>query len=80
MLENACSSLKSVDVERPINLYNILFDTHSPFQKSVFVIVSIISEMYYYYMLKNLKKKMYFCPRMHIFIFTFQFCYLANSL
>ena len=32
--ENAYSSLKSV--ERPINLYIILFDNHSPFQKSVF--------------------------------------------
>ena len=32
--KNAYSSLKSV--ERPINLYIILFDNHSPFQKSVF--------------------------------------------
>ena len=32
--ENAYSSFKSV--ERPINLYNILFDNHFPFQKSFF--------------------------------------------
>ena len=42
--KNAYSSLKSV--ERPINLCIILFDNHSPFQKSFFfVILSIFSEI-----------------------------------
>ena len=63
--ENAYSSLKSV--ERPINLYIILFDNHSPFQKSVFVHSKyILSMMYWTNMFKNMKN--YFLQKNCIFV------------
>ena len=56
--ENAYSSLKGV--ERPINLYIILFDNHFPFQKSVFVILS--HSKYTKKKKKKKKKKKVFLP------------------
>ena len=87
MWENAYSSLKSV--ERPINLCTILFDNHSPFKNHFFCyskyILGDVLDKYvqrfeekYIYIFSA--KKNAFCPRMHIFIFTFQVCYLASSL
>ena len=69
--KNAYSSIKSV--ERPINLYIILFDNQSPFQKSVFVILSIFLQTYQTNMKKYFCKKMYFDLECIYAFFTFNF-------
>ena len=76
-------------MEIPINLYIILFANYFPFQTSVFchskynhgdVLDNNVQKYEKKKKKKKKKKKMFFCPRMHIFIFTFQFSYLASSL
>ena len=52
-------------MERPIDLYIILFNNHSPFQNQLFVILSILSEMHFKNVFKHFKtifsaKKTYF--------------------
>ena len=83
--ENAYSSFKSV--ERP-SIYTLsyliiisLFKNHFCHSKYIFgdVLDNCIQkfEEKSFFAKKNKKN---FCPRMRIFIFTFQFCYLASSL
>ena len=81
MWENAYSSLKRV--ERPINLFIILFATIPLFKKSEFCYSkNILEDVLDKYVQKSEKnifcKQLYFYPIMHIFIFTFQFCYMIT--